>query len=297
MIKDCSTANMPKIKEFLKFHINRCNTLRVLNQGKVKSATSKPNEKKKTEKKVVLATMMQECKFCKGSHSIYKYEELLGLSVANRKKEIIAKKLCVNCLGAAHFAKSCKSTSCKKCAMRHNTLLHMDTKPQAKNDSAIEVTPVVSYCMDGSALNLKSPMNIEDDEGLMNICYAQQPTSNVILSMTRVNAYDKDGNPQVCRVLLDSGSQSNLITKRFAKKLKLLAKAEQRSINGINQARTNARKITEVRIQSIHEDFAINLECLILPSITEQLPHSQINVKRILIPKNLHLVDPEFDKH
>lgn len=108
-IKDRSTANMPTMEEFLKFVTDRCNTLRVLNQGKVKPATSKPTEKKKTEKKVILTTTTQECKFCKGSHSIYKCEELQKLSPADRKKEIIAKRLCINCLGTGHFVKNCKS--------------------------------------------------------------------------------------------------------------------------------------------------------------------------------------------
>lgn len=40
-----------------------------------------------------------------------------------------------------------------------------------------------------------------------------------------------------------------------------------------------------------------NLECLILSAITEQLPQSQIDVTRIVIPKNMHLADPMFDKH
>lgn len=178
--------------------------------------------------------------------------------------------------------------------MRHNTLLHRDT--ESKNDSEPEVTPVVSHCADGSTSNSRASTNIEDDDSLVSICYAQKPTSNVILSTARVNAYDKDGNPQVCRVLLDPGSQSNLITESFAKKLKLPTKAEQRPISGINQARTSARKVTEVRIESIHGGFSTDLECLILQSITEQLPQSQIDIKRILMPKNLCLADPVFDK-
>lgn len=156
---------------------------------------------------------------------------------------------------------------------------------------------MVSYCADESTNNSRSSKNAEEgEESLVNICYARKPTSNVILSTARVNANDKDGNPKECRVLLDPGPQSNLMTESFARKLKLPTKVEQRPISGINQARTSAGRVTDVRIESMHEEFSTNLECLILPSITEHLPPSPIDVKRISMPKNLRLADPVFDK-
>lgn len=95
---------------------------------------------------------------------------------------------------------------------------------------------------------------------------------------------------------MDPGSQSNLMTESFAKKLQLPTRAEQRPISGINQVKTSARRVTEVLIGSIHEGFSAELECLILPAITEPLPQSQIDVMQILMPKNLCLADPVFDK-
>lgn len=73
-------------------------------------------------------------------------------------------------------------------------------------------------------------------------------------------------------------------------------KAEQRTISGIGEAKTSATKVTKVKIEAIHEGFSTDLECLILLVIIEQLLQSQFDVKRILMPKNLRLADPTFDK-
>lgn len=48
--------------------------------------------RKKENRKVTLTVTAQECKYCKGSHSIYKCEDLQKLSPTDRKKEIISKR-------------------------------------------------------------------------------------------------------------------------------------------------------------------------------------------------------------
>ncbi|XP_071581723.1 uncharacterized protein [Temnothorax nylanderi] len=180
--------------------------------------------------------------------------------------------------------------------MRHNTLLHRDTESQTKAESEPDTTAVVTYCTDESIEKSRSSKKIEDEEYITNIHCVHKPTSSIILSTARVQAYDIDGNPQICQVLLDPGSQSNLITESFARQLKLRHKTEHRPISGINLAKTNASKVVTVRIESLQEDFSTNLECLMLPNITEQLPQSQIDVTQIAMPKSIRLADPVFDK-
>ncbi|XP_071574579.1 uncharacterized protein [Temnothorax nylanderi] len=274
IIKDRNAANMPRIEEFLKFLTDRCNTLRVLNQGKEKAATTKSSEKKKSDKRVTLAVTAQECKYCKRTHSIYKCEVLQKLSPVDRKKEIrIIRALAL--LG---------------------TLLHRDTESQTKAESEPDTTAVVTYCADKSIEKSRSSKKIEDEEYITNIHCVHKQTSSIILSTARVHAYDIDGNPQICRVLLDPGSQLNLITESFARQLKLSHKTEHRPISGINLAKTNASKVVTVRIESLQEEFSTNLKCLILPNITEQLPQSRIDVTQIAMPKSIRLADPVFDK-
>lgn len=161
LMNDRTPENMPKLEDFLKFLTDRSNTLRVLNQGKTKQVPSKVTTQKKPNKKVSLIVTSSECSFCKGNHSIYKYEELQKLSPEDRKKEIINKQLCINCLGSGHYARDCKSSSCKKCSKRHNTLLHRNIESQSKESD----TATVNYCgQENSKENEKSAKGVEEEE-------------------------------------------------------------------------------------------------------------------------------------
>ncbi|TGZ49095.1 Uncharacterized protein DBV15_11835 [Temnothorax longispinosus] len=89
--------------------------------------------------------------------------------------------------------------------------------------------------------------------------------SRVILSTAKVYVQGNDGSRQSCRALLDPGSQSNLITEKLARKLKLQYRSEDRAISGISQTKTTIRK-------------------------------SKIDVKNIVLPKDIQLADPVFEE-
>ncbi|XP_029664596.1 uncharacterized protein LOC115236347 [Formica exsecta] len=166
-INNRTPGNMPTMEEFLKFLTDRCNTLRVLNQGKTKQPTSKTTSQKKPDKKIFLTS--SECKFCKGSHSIYRCEKLQKINPEIRKKEIISKHLCLNCLESGHYAKECKASSCKKCSKRHNTLLHRDTESQVQDANASNATAIVTYCKRERYMeNTQSLTSIDQNERLVN---------------------------------------------------------------------------------------------------------------------------------
>ncbi|XP_011858074.1 PREDICTED: uncharacterized protein LOC105555659 [Vollenhovia emeryi] len=283
IVKSRTPTNMPKIEEFLKFLTERCHTLRVLNQNKGKQASSeKPTTQKKGEKKVSLTTTPASCKICKGSHPIYKCEELLKQSVADRLVTVRDKKLCINCLNSGHYSRDCRSTTCKKCSKRHNTLLHREVEPQ-ESESSTETSVVACATQEASKMETQS-------------IYCAQTATKVILSTIKVHAYDSEGNVQACRALLDPGSQTNIITTSLTNKLKLVCNKEERPITGIGRTETSAYKVTQLRIKSIRSKFEATLECLVLPTITERLPQSKIDVKRVIIPRGALLADPCFDQ-
>jgi len=120
----------------------------MLNQGKVKQQLSeKSTSKVKKEKKISLTTTATSCKICSGNHAIYRSEELLKQSISDRMKSIREKKLCINYLNAGHVAKECRSSTCKKCAGRHNTIFYLEAENQSnKND--VSVALVVTCCSD-----------------------------------------------------------------------------------------------------------------------------------------------------
>jgi len=129
-IKDRTHEDMPTLENFVKFLTDRCHTLRMLQQSKAKTANSKQSQKlkkkneKKNEKKISLAATAQVCKYCKGNHSVNWCEEFTKLFINERRKEVMKKNLCINCLNPGHLAEACRSLRCKKCNEKHNTLLH-----------------------------------------------------------------------------------------------------------------------------------------------------------------------------
>ncbi|XP_067209942.1 uncharacterized protein [Linepithema humile] len=225
MMNNRTPRNMPTIDEFLKFLMDRYNTMRVLNQGKAKKeATAKTTTLKKSDKKISLSITSYEC-------PIY-------------------------------------------------------TEPQAdtgkQENSGSTSTTIVNYC--------------KKQEKINSLCNGKKTELSVILSTARVKAYDVKGNSQSCRVLLDPGSQTNIITESFLKRLGLPNRKENQAISGINQTRSNANNVTEIRIESIYKGFSTNIECLVLPSITERLPQSKINITQLNMPKDIDMADPRFDE-
>lgn len=62
------------------------------------------------------------------------------------------------------------------------------------------------------------------------------------------------------------GSQLNFMTMELSRKLKLMYQDERRSFSGVNQNKTESRKIVQVTLKTRNKD----IECLLLPS--EQVP-------------------------
>lgn len=80
------------------------------------------------------------------------------------------------------------------------------------------------------------------------------------------------------------------------RRLKLSCRSEDRDICGVSQSRTKIRKVAQVRLASTHNDFATVLECLVLLSITEDLPQKRIEMKSITLPKDISLAGPVFQE-
>lgn len=161
-------------------------------------------------------------------------EEFKRLSIGERRKEVMNKKLCLNCLNPGHQAEACRSSTCKKCNERHNTLLHPDNKPstESKDEPA---KSIIAFVADS-----------EKADSILSIHCAQNTQAQVILSTAQVLINDVEGNPIACRALLDPGSQLHFVTAKLTRKLKLPYNNETRPISGINQTKTNVRKEVQV---------------------------------------------------
>lgn len=116
-----------------------------------------------------------------------------------------------------------------------------------------------------------------------------------IVFIAKIYVMNYEENWRVCRAILDSGSQSNIITKDLARKLKLKGNRVDVPISGISQTQITAKESTSIRIKSMHSEFSAELDSLIMPTITEKLPHIKVNTHNWDIPKELNLADPSFN--
>ncbi|KAF9413700.1 hypothetical protein HW555_008146 [Spodoptera exigua] len=125
-----------------------------------------------------------ECLFCKNSHRLYECPSFKSISLEEKIAFVSSNKLCENCLRPGHVVKRCRlSATCRHCKQRHNTLLH---KTEGKENS--------------NSVSMSSTYSSE-----VLFCTARVKVTNPATNET-----------MIVRALLDSGSQSTIITQANA---------------------------------------------------------------------------------
>ncbi|KAJ8977410.1 hypothetical protein NQ317_003191, partial [Molorchus minor] len=122
--------------------------------------------------------------------------------------------------------------------------------------------------------------------------------STVLLSTALVEILDSCGNYQPVRALIDQGSQANFITERCLRKLGLSRSHLTVPITGINHMSTLVSKgITISKIKPIASlESIIPFEAIVIPSICENLPSTNIVGKNWEHISHLKLADPDFQR-
>lgn len=202
---------------------------------------------------------VSKCSFCKQPHTIYTCKDFLELDVPERVKRVTDLKLCPNCLCTGHPVKACHSGPCKKCKVKHNSLLHQE--PTAEPQVSLSIVNHQRY---------------------------------VLLSTAIILIYDAFGTPRKAKAILDGGSQSNFISTRLCKRLQLSQEPTNVAISGISSISSINHKCNVV-VRSINNTFSIQFSCLLLPRFTDHLPVHHIDVSSWNIPKHLNLADRFFN--
>lgn len=111
----------------------------------------------------------------------------------------LKQSLCFNCLKPNHLSGVCRSGHCKKCTVKHHTLLH----------------PAEGQTHDTSDRNT-------DNSG--SSCLHTRISSEVLLSTAIIHIQNAQGNYVKIKCILDSGAQSNFLTERACEKLSIAKK-------------------------------------------------------------------------
>ncbi|KAB0804415.1 hypothetical protein PPYR_01385 [Photinus pyralis] len=283
------TNSLPTLQEFIEFLTKRCFTLETLynhSQTNIHNTKSIPNKqlpqfskpfKDREHSFAITNTIL--CPYCKNNHYIYNCYAFLNLPTEEKFSQIRKMKLCSNCLRSGHLKNSCHSSKCRKCNKSHNTLLHDDnfnahkfnTSHNARNDTAANIHQAQSSVMQviNSETSQQQPSESQNItrtyHSFTGICQTE-----VLLSTAEVFIDDRFGRPHKCRALLDSGSQSHLITQKLCNKLQLNLEEFSLHLKGINQASTNITQKATTNIKSKFYSFQARFWEV------EELPQKQI---------------------
>lgn len=176
---------------------------------------------------------------CANEHTIFSCSSFNELTAAQRLDNVRKWRLCTLCL-EAHPTKECKTNwTCFACKKRHNTILHVDGTNHNKN-------------------NNQSVNNAQTDE------------QRVVLATAIIRVRDGEGNDVLCRVLIDQGSMTSIITDDVANRLKLRRSPDNTKICGIsgNIQQTRGRSSIEFRSRFTSEELSFKTNVVILKKIT-----------------------------
>lgn len=251
------------------------------------SSDNQLHKKKIVNNKVFLtpSAKLLKCPLCTSSHKIYACEQFNRMSIPERKATVNKLKLCFNCLSFGHQVASCNFSSCPRCGERHNSRLHNDSNLNSETKNTLQVDP---QSTDGSNAVLHARES--------NEC-SSTSVSSVMLATAAIYICDSAGIPQLCRAVLDSGSQLNFITANLAQRLQLTKTNMSVSISGVGSMSSTTVRLMPCTILSRCQNHQFSVEFHSLPIIAKSLPTQALNTNQLNIPENFknNLADPQFN--
>ncbi|XP_065081866.1 uncharacterized protein LOC135704360 [Ochlerotatus camptorhynchus] len=234
------------------------------------------------------------CISCSEKHLLVQCPTFQRLSVGQRRELIAQKRLCWNCFKSSHVARNCDSKfSCRLCHERHHTLLHQSQpspSPQ-KCSVAPEVEPPASS---STVRSVESSVSAHPATEVSLPAHARS-SSTAFLCTFVLTVLDEDGNEHFARALIDSGSQSNFISKRLASRLSLKPERAHILITGVGESATRVSQLVYASIRSRDEYYTSELEFLVLPTLMTELPGRDVDISDWYIPKTVELAHPNFN--
>lgn len=285
-------GELPKYDEMLKFLKEQTFILERVEASNAKSvpikqspAVNKPSVQKSH------ATLSSEaneskCDFCGKSHLNFTCSEFKSLSVPQRLDKVRERNVCFNCLKRGHRGADCPSErTCQKCKRRHHSLLHAEEKARQTVEPLSKSTPPAAEQEEQPTSSVQQTVTCSS---------LATRTQQVLLLTAVVDIMDKNYQPHPCRVLLDSGSQVNLLSRSMADSLGLKQDPSNVLVAGVNGIKTLASNSSVVHLSSKYASFQAKVKCLITDKVTANIPTSDIDIRSWELPTGVSLADPEF---
>ncbi|XP_037893969.1 uncharacterized protein LOC119640200 [Glossina fuscipes] len=269
---------LPTLSELLNFFKGRFLLSSVpLPGGAPTNRAIEPKRVQRTAKSFV--TIKNCCSFCqKPGHVIYRCSDFLSLSAADRLNKVHALKLCVNCLKfKKHNISDCTSKGrCHTCGKGHHSLLDFER-------------PQVAIYTASKHKQINETNHIE---------LAENTNHNMkrnILATAIVYIISKYNQCFPCRVLLDGGSQINMISERMVHMTGLKHQYAPNQFQCANKTVGTSKFKCITNIESLLKPFSVTLEAHIVDQISGTLPDAEIDISNWNIPEHIPLADERFN--
>ncbi|XP_058449063.1 uncharacterized protein LOC131429026 [Malaya genurostris] len=200
---------------------------------------------------------------------------------------------------------NCQSKyTCRFCTKRHHSQLHSgfgeNPDPSNRNSSSLgklscmttnvnlatssksSSSPILSAAISLQAADINCSLPV------------QKIQKNVFMLTTVVSVVDRYGPNHLARALLDCASQPNLVSERMAQLLRLKRTKANVLIQGIGGQPQNEKELVNIKVHSREEEFSLDVEFLILPKVTPEIPARNVSIDHWKLPPNIFLADPQF---
>lgn len=285
-----SQEELPSYVEMIDYLRERVRILQKMTGYVDQQTSSTAKQKTKSDQKIQPARNFVQtkevCHCCNGDHLIYKCGQFKELNVSSRYAKVKQAGLCFNCLRRGHRTVDCNSDKfCKSCKRKHHSLLHDEKSSSAHKSDG--------FPSDQTA-KPEEHQEVAVQAGSVNCATSLMLKQQVLLSTAEVLVAGSGNVSLPCRVLLDSGSDSNLISEAFAKQLDLSMESINLPISGLNNAETRVKYKLRTKISSRVNPFNAILDFLVVPTITSNLPMIKVDIRSWSIPTSVDLADPSF---
>lgn len=242
---------------------------------KSKTVTSFHTQPKmSSENSVTPVKGITKCVMCQEAHSIRDCAKFLELSAELRRKEAQKLKLCFNCLSSQHIRTKCKSKfGCRQCGQRHHSLLHAAETEIAQTTADVPSTSEVK---------------------ILTSNYSNELFQPTLLSTAIVKVQSANGSFIPMRALIDGGGTASAITSSAVQLLQLPQVKCHIDVTHLDEAQSKSSSIVSFSLKSNVNEFEINVQALVMKSLTSLLPSDKVNGVRWTHIDSLELADPTF---
>lgn len=165
------------------------------------------------------------CRICRRTHPLRICRKFLNMNTTERKEVVKKYGYCSNCLAHSHSQGSCfTKTGCKYCQKKHHSLLHMhprlsptSSRVPSSRYSSKRTSSRSAKWPNSAQQHLHAPLPETATTNITSLA-ALFKQNTVTLLPTAIVKIEANGTVQSARCLVDSGTKTSCISKRFVEK-------------------------------------------------------------------------------